>query len=264
MLIGSRALAYWTHSFNVSDHKDWDIITNEPPETHLNVEIHSPDEYLSEQFLKFASDNFVVIGNKSYPICSLRGLSAIKLSHLSLDHNWMKHISCWHKFLKPHFDRSDWDLVKAREKLTLEKANQRHPKLNMSKEDFFNDSVQKVYDHDWLHERVAFYKQPLYKRLQKPEKADSAWCERELWDRLTHEDKLKCVAEEAMVIALERFLIPGLDQYAYSAYNKALKKVCTSLTSGWFRDFAIWNWPVLKEMVQKELINKLTQELKHD
>jgi hypothetical protein len=67
-----------------------------------------------------------------------------------------------------------------------------------------------------------------------------------------------------MVIALERFLIPGLDQYAYSAYNKALKKVCTSLTSGWFRDFAIWNWPVLKEMVQKELINKLTQELKHD
>jgi hypothetical protein len=263
MLIGSRALAYWIQSVDVSDHKDWDIITNDPPETHLKVEIHSPDEYLSDQFLKFATDNFIVIGDKSYPICSLRGLSAIKLSHLSLDHNWMKHISGWHRFLKPHFNPEDWDLVKVREKITLEKAKQRHPKLNMSKDEFFDDSVKKIYNHDWLHERVAYHDEPLYKRLQYPHKANSAWCERELWDLLSHEDKLKCVAEETTVIALERFLIPGLDQYAYSAYNKALKKVCISLTSGWFRDFAIWNWPTLKEMVRKELIIELTKELKN-
>ena len=45
-----------------------------------------------------------------------------------------------------------------------------------------------------------------------------------------------------MVIALERFVIPG-KLNPKLAYLKAVEKICTTLTSGWFRDFAIDNWP---------------------
>ena len=73
-----------------------------------------------------------------------------------------------------------------------------------------------------------------------------AWIEKELWEKFTHQEKMMCVVEETTVIALERFLIPGREKYATAAYMKALQKVCTSLTSGWFRDFTIWNWADLR------------------
>ena len=263
MLIGSRAIEKWI-PYPIKETTDYDIITSDPPFTNLKVEIHRPDEYLSQEFVdRFATDYNVRIGDKWYPICSLRGLAAIKLSHLSLDHNWIKHISCFHMFLKSHFNYADWELVKAREKITLERARQRNPSLMMDNTSFFDDSVKKKYDHDWLHERVAYYDRPLYERLKYSHRMDLAWCERDLWDQLSFEDKLKCVAEETTVIALERFLLPGVDRFPKVAYNKALKKVCTSLTSGWFREFAIWNWPQLNEMCRIELMRELTKELKY-
>lgn len=263
MLIGSRAIEKWV-PYPIKETTDYDIITDDPPSTDLKVEIHRPDQYLSQEFVdRFATDYNVRIGDKWYPICSLRGLSAIKMSHLSLDHNWIKHISCFHKFLKPHFNPRDWELVEAREKITLDLARQKAPSLMMDNVDFFDDAVQKKYDHDWLHERVAFYDRPLYERLKFSHKLDLAWCEKDLWDQFSHEDKLKCVVEEASVIALERFLLPGLVRTPVEAYNKALRKVCTSLTSGWFRSFAIWNWPELRVMCRTELLNNLTKELKY-
>jgi hypothetical protein len=36
------------------------------------------------------------------------------------------------------------------------------------------------------------------------------------------------------------------EQDAISAYQNALRRISTNLTSGWFRDFAIANWPKIK------------------
>ena len=38
-------------------------------------------------------------------------------------------------------------------------------------------------------------------------------------------------------------------------YMKALKKVCTTLTSGWFRDFAIDHYPSVVRNFNKEKFN---------
>jgi len=56
------------------------------------------------------------------------------------------------------------------------------------------------------------------------------------------------VDEEATVIALERKIIPIIkgesveDVNLFNAYKWALMRICTNLTSGWFRDFAIDNY----------------------
>ncbi|POG71333.1 hypothetical protein GLOIN_2v1606934, partial [Rhizophagus irregularis DAOM 181602=DAOM 197198] len=51
-----------------------------------------------------------------------------------------------------------------------------------------------------------------------------------------------------MVIALERYLIPMSSKNQDTSYRSALVKICTSLTKGWFRQFAIDNYPRLSNL----------------
>ena len=153
--------------------------------------------------------------------------------------------------------------MQKRARLTKEKYPQAHPDLSKTNGEFFDDAVAKDFDHDWIHELVAFGKRPMYEKLKHRSKTDLAWCEKDLWDKLTHEEKLKCVAEEAHVIACERFLIPTDWTHNYwGAYMRAVKKVCTTLCSGWFRDFAIDNYPQIVDkfdMAKMRLVKLETQ-----
>lgn len=122
--------------------------------------------------------------------------------------------------------------------------------LNVSKEVFFTDGVKKFIEHDYLHEVFAYYHKPMYEMLQKKSQ-ETVFCHRELWEKLTFKEKCFCVLEESYVIASERFIIPAMVkdksvdidtlnpcQYAI----EALKMVCTTLTGGYFRDFATNNY----------------------
>jgi len=66
-------------------------------------------------------------------------------------------------------------------------------------------------------------------------------CERELFDRLPFENKVQSVLEEAYVIASERYLLKD-DISPRDAFIKALRRICTTLCSGFFRSFAIDNY----------------------
>jgi hypothetical protein len=55
--------------------------------------------------------------------------------------------------------------------------------------------------------------------------------------------RLNGVLEEAYVLALERSIIPHPGALTpKQAFDKALMKVCTSITSGWFREYAWENY----------------------
>ena len=57
-----------------------------------------------------------------------------------------------------------------------------------------------------------------------------------------------------MVIALERYLIPMVSKDQEISYNLALVRICTTLTKGWFRQFAIDNYPQLSNL-DKDLLS---------
>lgn len=195
-------------------------------------------------------------------IPTLRGLAAIKRSHLWRDYFFDKHITIYHRHLAQHFHQDDWEWMKERQKLTKQAFGDNTPSLIKSNEEFFDDGTVNIrkYEHDFLHELVAYYDKPLFTRL-KPDQ-DSAWCARDMWEALSNDDKLKCVAEETYVIGAERFLIPsGWTTPAKLAYLKALKKVCTTLTSGWFRDFAIDHYPELVNLYDRSKYDKLKLDL---
>lgn len=255
MLIGSRALEHWiSPDFVCRSDADWDYIGT-PDHECYRCEVHSP-EHLNNQM---AMDLY----NTKDGVCSLKGLYLIKRSHLWRDYQFDKHITMFHRVIQPnlvgtYFYQEDRGFLKDRTKLTKEAYPQGNPKLNQSNEDFFDDAVDKVYDHDYLHELYAYRDAPMYTYLKSEGQEGLAWCEKDLWDRFTIDMRHQCVAEECYVIATERYMVPNQWQYpSKRAYMDALKKVCTTLCSGWFRDHAIDYYPQVLSLYDKEKFNQV-------
>lgn len=139
------------------------------------------------------------------------------------------------------------------------------PLKNVTKNQFFTDGVTKYIEHDYLHEVFAHYDKPIYTMLQA-NNIDSVFCHREKWNSLSHIDKCLCVLEESYVIASERFIIPKMVNVKYFNINTvnpclhvvdALKMVCTTLTSGYFRQFAIDNYYEIIKNIDFDYYTKL-------
>lgn len=122
--------------------------------------------------------------------------------------------------------------------------NYSHPKLNVEKSEFFSgDGIDYKYDHDSIHQTVKWFDHPAYEYF-KPA-GNQVYTSKRMFDDLTQLMQWSATLEEAYVLAIERCYVPfyeekggvGFDRRA--AFNMALEKVCTSITSGWFRE-ASW------------------------
>ena len=162
-----------------------------------------------------------------------------------------------HKYLKnsPHFWKTLIDyhvmkkcgaqvrpeyqaFLKLREKETY---NYAHPKLNQSKNGFFaDDGLTYEVEHDDIHESVKTFDKPAYCYYLKD--GAEVQCDKSKFFSIDESIRLAGVVEEAAVLAIERSLIPhpGIWTPEY-AWRFALSKVCSSITSGWFREFAYEN-----------------------
>lgn len=165
----------------------------------------------------------------------------IKLSHLSYDIQWEKHFNdCI--FLKNKWCKVDKEfynlLMKAWKRIHWKND---WVKLNVSNEDFFKENITRVYDHDFVHEQFAFYWRPLNERIR--EDLSSPKCSEELWDKLTHKEKIECVVEELYVLTSERFIFwKEFDKrkvFDDLSMNKRmmLKSMIIRMTSWWFNLF---------------------------
>lgn len=262
LLIGSRALNYWYPDRKIKDTTDWDIIS-ETPKCHPLVEWHDPEFLNNRNLAVFSSGKFIEFNGEQLEVCSPEGLAVIKRSHLWRSVGFGKHITDYHKYLKPNLDNASENSLKIlqeRTALSMKEFKERHPNLMQSKEDFFDDFVTKKYDHDYLHELFAYQDRPLYTRLLR--EANSAWCDKTKWETFSKLEKNQCVAEEVQVIATERFLVPN--DWCYNskqAYCKALEKVSTTLCSGWFRDHAIDNFMDILGMFNNQRFQTVKQKL---
>lgn len=201
-----------------------------------------------------------------------------------------------HRYLKnsPHFRKTMDDILalrglgfsvppdlegawmKQREKETYVYS---HPKLNQGKSSFFSgDGVDYKYEHDDIHAALATieedgayypgdpkYTHPAYWYFQGPDAEVKV--SREKWDRLVnwmyHDVKwgrhvqLSSVLEESYVLALERSQIPNdFSLPPRTSFLMALEKVCTSITSGWWREFAWENYYQVLGMYSDDYVTR--------
>lgn len=229
---------------------DWDLVLeDEDIQKSKTIDIAPKDLPLLEVCKQYATGDVIETPVGLAKTVSNTGLMLIRRSHLHRPINFAKHIRVYHE-LKRYWktDQHYYSLLLKLTKATKEKYGDRTPKLNKKKGEFFDDYVTKYYEHDWLHQVTCYYDKPIYTRLQRD--SDRVWCDKELWYGLSYQDKVKCVQEECFVIALERYIIPKLENCEkhpppHFAFSWALERVCTTLTSGFFRHFAIENWPVI-------------------
>lgn len=164
---------------------------------------------------------------------------------LKMSHRYLKNSShFWKTMLDINLLRvllpngiSDWlnPILKKRESETY---TYNHPKLNQKKDSFFSDdNIVYKFDHDELHQVVKLYDRPAYQYF-KPEEQE-VYCSKDMFEDAEEHIKLAAVYEESCVLALERSMIPFDGSLDYeNAFMLALSKVCTSITSGWFREYA--------------------------
>ena len=147
-----------------------------------------------------------------------------------------KHFTDWHilNALGCKVPDEYKDFLKLRRQETYTYA---HSKLNVSKDEFFTDDVPYMYNHDWIHQCVALDGPPAYTKYL----IDEVECSKELFDALPLDTRIQGVIEEACVLAIERSLVPHGTWSPKQAWMYAFAKVCSTITSGWFRRFAYDN-----------------------
>lgn len=113
-----------------------------------------------------------------------------------------------------------------------------HPKLDVTKDEFFKgDSIPYIYDHDTIHLSVKHLDKPAYEYFKPDEK--EVMCSKDMFMACDEKIKLYAVLEESYVLALERSQIPLPNYWTpRKSFETALMKVCSSITSGWFREYA--------------------------
>ena len=140
-----------------------------------------------------------------------------------------------HAFRKAGYDKIPKELLEWSKLRRSETYWYKHPSLNATKEEFFTDDVKYIYDHDSVHRAVALRPVPAYELYKVP--GEEEMCSKELFDGLPLQTRLNGVYEEASVLAIERSLAHHRGD-PNRAFMFALEKLCTSITSGWFRRFA--------------------------
>jgi hypothetical protein len=233
------------------------------------------------------TDNIIIEGELTWPESNAAALEALILNDPdticsrdfigsvvpSLDVLYMLKMS--HRYLRnsPHFLKTMRDIqmlraagakikpeheefYKERMRVTYDYG---HPKLDTSKDNFFKgDGVKYTYDHDSIHEAVKHLEKPAY-NYYKPDEND-VYCSKDLFFEAPEMVRLLGGLEEAYVLALERSQIPFPGMWTPErSFDFALMKVCTSITSGWFREFCWENYDKIRELYDPAYVTRFWQ-----
>lgn len=260
LIIGSKSL-FSEALFNRTSSRDIDIIASYDDAVSYikdggEVKTCMPYSDGKKLIARYKDNSLIVEAEIAWPGTS--GEDLLKLYSGSAPLNVLYMLKMSHRYLKnsPHFKKTMDDIRYFRTlgaritpelepiyaKRMAETYNYTHPKLSVTKVDFFkDDNISYVIDHDYIHETVKLFDVPIYKKIavegEQVLSSFSKFC------NLSDQEKLAAVFEESCVLAIERSLIPhpGV-KTPVQAFEMALEKVCTSITSGWFREFAWENY----------------------
>lgn len=202
-------------------------------------------EHGAEVFWHQSFEDWITPGTDR--IATLDELYTLKVSHSYWElrnGSWDKHINDA-MALKAQGATLLLDLHKLLYKVWEEQHGQKKVDLSQEAEEFFSDAVKRVYDHDSIHDSVAYGDRPLYESVLKD--GHSVDIDMGKIKALPFEDKVRLYREEIYATALERLVVPS--DYRCSprrAYAWALRRTITSLTKGWSARFLVENYDVFR------------------
>lgn len=238
LIIGSTAM-----SFNFSDFtrepKDLDFFA--PPQqipAYLAAKVGEVEPFWHESWRDTRLER------ANWDMATPDELYTIKMSHSYWElknGSWDKHMTDM-LFLKNHGAKLDMELHKLLYPVWVELHGKKKMNLAQAAGQFFADAVVRIYDHDSIHDSVAYGDRPLYELILKDGETVDIDPDK-LWNGLTFEQQVLLFREEIAATALERWMIPT--NYKFSpglAYKLALRKTIVSLTKGRSARFIVDNF----------------------
>ena len=259
ILVGSKAVSHWFNGFR--EPADIDYFSNEELVKNLDgkrVEVFDhPAIWDNWDIIKKYLDlyNDIFVANVDF-------LYTLKVSHAfwSLRNgSWRKHMNDIHWFQDRTAAKFVPEIYEIFYAIWEERYGKKKANLNVAPEDFFTKTIDRTYDHDSIHESVAYHDRPLFNEILRD--GSGVAVSKKKFDALPLEKKYQLVREECYATALERQLIPS--DYTTSprgAYAWALMKTITSFSKGWFPLFIVLNYNKLYKpdvnYVQRHFDNK--------
>lgn len=246
VLVGSRALEHW--GMDRKAPSDWDYWSTVEGQGDVTI----------------MPQRIIDMVHQEDGVATPDTIYTIKCSHLGWDNHWQK-TKLDVLWLKSHGCVLIEDLYhELVEYWKGELGNKSHLSLARTRDEFFDDHVTYVYDHDYLHELVAYPDEPVYKQCLKD--GQEVLLDKDRFEQLPFDMKVRMFKEEIAVIASERWLInpywSGKVSW-YKAHMYALQKTIVSLTKNWATEFLVLN---LEHFIKPEwvyfehLINSLQLE----
>ena len=242
IIVGSQALAHF--EYNRAEPKDLDIWFSKPNFKIDSVELLKVLELDKKTIIDkhYIPDYIINLIPRYFNYATPDAVYTIACSHLAWDIHWEKTKNTI-LYLKSKGCQLIPDLYcELKRYWLIEHSNKDFLSLNKPKEMFFNDYVHYQIPHDFLHEIISFPNKPIYTYCLKEN--EDVLIDKNKFDNLDFDSKVRMFREEITVIACERWLLNTKNKEAdswYKAYMLSLKKVIISLTKNWANDFIIHN-----------------------
>lgn len=171
---------------------------------------------------------------------SLEAMYTLKLSHAFWNIHWDKTRSdiAWYAsrgvvHIPGLFDElyAHWITVHGPRK---------EPNFKKANGDFFRDAVERQVDHDRLHDLLKFGDRPMFERIKTD--LSRAEVDEQLFLALSHDDKVSLVAEELMVLSVERNAPRDLKYKPMVSNARMLKTMVLRLLPVWMAFWAVANF----------------------
>ncbi len=188
----------------------------------------------------------------AYRVAHPNTLYLLKKSHIIFNIHWDKNILDY-LFLKekcnPEYALFGWRQEALRLRFNEVKSRIKSKEINFKQDnsEFFKKSekfVNRVVEHDSLHYATCFYDKPLF--LSAKDDVTKAELSKEKIRQMSHLHKIQMIQEEAMALALERYIIPCMlakqTYNARSAYRKIAAKMVHNYLPYFLRYFAADNF----------------------
>jgi hypothetical protein len=228
MIIGSTAIKNWFPEFREPNDLDvWMPFVGDD-----EIDGKRVDSFWHDSFPAEWADNFMATPDM---------LATIKASHSYWDIHgtWNKHMGDYFFLLKKGA-KVDWDLHDFLRPIWRELHGAKRTSLAKNKMEFFGDAVNRKYDHDSVHDSVAYGDIPMYTLILAD--GEEVMVDNSKFWAMSQEDRLKTIREEIYATALERWVIPT--NYTISprlAYARAVRLSMTSLFKGKWAKYILEN-----------------------
>lgn len=263
IIIGSVAAKFWYPDYR-EPIKDIDILCGSRYDiTKGNIFIPEKYNHLRVEYQTHSAADYILARHEHGLFMNPDELFTLKVSHAHWDVKFDKTIHDILFFQKKgcYFDKEMYS--KLLPVWGSIHGSKKQINLNVPVEEFFTSSVQRKYNHEWLHDLIKYNSRPMHEYIRKD--LSKALCSEELFNDLSFQDQINTALEKIQVLGIERCRLNKTSSRLdiIKALYKGHKLVCTSVAKGWFSLFCILHTRHLMIYNKEDTVNRLMVLLKN-